>query len=282
MKKTLSLFLALIMLISVAMIAQVAVYADDTAVDDGKTYIKADGVLYEVTKGDVYTYIFNMSCPEKITSFDAETHYDSLGLEFVPTLDQYGDKDKKAMFPVFQSVVTNLDTVGKLSYNYSSTDGERFPVPEDGVYTEKNRVFVGQFKVVGDSGVYEINTKIETMADINKQILVYTFETVPGAEFDTDVDVMTEDMTPVQPVIPTEETTESTTATEAEKVLIGDSDLSGIVNVFDATEVQLYLAEYIEFNATQMIAADADRDGNVNVFDVTRIQMYVAEIIDEL
>lgn len=280
MKKAISLFLSILMLLSVVVTTQVAVFADDT-VDSSKTYVKADGVLYEVNKGDIYTYIFSMSCPDKITSFDAETRYDSAGLEFIPTLDEYGDKNKKAMFPVLQSVVSNLDVAGKLSYNYSNVDGVRFPVPADGVFTEKNYVFVGKFKVTGDSGIYAIDTLIETMADINKKILVYSFETVPGADFGTDADVMTDDMIPVEPIIPTEPTDPPATPDEP-VVKIGDTDLDGVVNIYDATEIQLYLAKIKDLTATQKLAADADRDGIVNIYDVTQIQLYLAKFIPEL
>ena len=65
-------------------------------------------------------------------------------------------------------------------------------------------------------------------------------------------------------------------------ITVGDVDEDGIVNIFDATEIQLYLAKYTNLTDTQMILADADRDNAVTIFDVTQIQLYLAKIIKEL
>ena len=86
---------------------------------------------------------------------------------------------------------------------------------------------------------------------------------------------------------PTEKTTQQptqgpTVAPTNTPVKIGDVDEDGIVNIFDATKIQLYIAKYATLSDTQMIAADADKDGIVNIFDVTRIQLYLAKYITEL
>lgn len=85
---------------------------------------------------------------------------------------------------------------------------------------------------------------------------------------------------------PTEKTTQQptqgpTVAPTNTPVKIGDVDEDGIVNIFDATKIQLYIAKYATLSDTQMIAADADKDGIVNIFDVTRIQLYLAKYITE-
>ncbi len=80
---------------------------------------------------------------------------------------------------------------------------------------------------------------------------------------------------------PTTEPTDQILPPTQPQIKIGDVDEDGIVNIFDATEIQLYLAKYQELSATQMIAADADKDGVVNIFDVTRIQLYLAKYITE-
>ncbi len=77
-------------------------------------------------------------------------------------------------------------------------------------------------------------------------------------------------------------TQDPTVAPTQPQIKIGDTDEDGIVNIFDATEIQLYLAKYKDLSDTQMIAADADKDGIVNIFDVTRIQLYLAKYITEL
>ena len=82
---------------------------------------------------------------------------------------------------------------------------------------------------------------------------------------------------------PTQQITQTPTVVPTKPpIKIGDADEDGIVNIFDATEIQLYLAKYKTLSDTQMIAADADKDGIVNIFDVTRIQLYLAKYITEL
>ncbi len=63
-------------------------------------------------------------------------------------------------------------------------------------------------------------------------------------------------------------------------IKLGDVNNDGEINVTDATEIQKYIAKYIDFNEEQTFAADVNSDGDVNVIDATEVQKYVAEIID--
>ncbi len=63
--------------------------------------------------------------------------------------------------------------------------------------------------------------------------------------------------------------------------LIGDVNDDGIVNIFDATEIQRYNAQYRDFDNWEMEIADVNFDGIINVFDATEIQRYVAGYITE-
>ena len=67
-----------------------------------------------------------------------------------------------------------------------------------------------------------------------------------------------------------------------EKILIGDVNLNGAINVLDATAVQKYIVKLITLSDKALIAAarcDADgEDDIVNVKDATYIQMYVAKL----
>lgn len=82
-------------------------------------------------------------------------------------------------------------------------------------------------------------------------------------------------------VIPTQPTTE-TTPTEPtssqpfERILIGDVDMNGQIDVRDATEVQLIIAEYRVLTESQQIAADTNQDQSIDIRDATHIQFYVA------
>ena len=67
-----------------------------------------------------------------------------------------------------------------------------------------------------------------------------------------------------------------------EKILIGDVNLDGAINVLDATAVQKYIVKLITLSDKALIAAarcDADgEDDIVSVKDATYIQMYVAKL----
>lgn len=67
-----------------------------------------------------------------------------------------------------------------------------------------------------------------------------------------------------------------------EKILIGDVNLNGAINVLDATAVQKYIVKLITLSDKALIAAarcDADgEDDIVSVKDATYIQMYVTKL----
>ena len=62
--------------------------------------------------------------------------------------------------------------------------------------------------------------------------------------------------------------------------LVGDVNSDEKVDVTDASEVQLAVAELTTLTARQAKAADVNHDGVVDVIDVTLIQLYAAEMID--
>jgi hypothetical protein len=62
---------------------------------------------------------------------------------------------------------------------------------------------------------------------------------------------------------------------------VGDVNDDGIVNIFDATEIQRYSASLREFNDEEMVIADVNFDSNVNIMDVTQIQRYASGHIAE-
>ena len=77
-------------------------------------------------------------------------------------------------------------------------------------------------------------------------------------------------------------TEKSIAATGADNELkIGDADLSGTVNVKDATAIQKHVAGIITLNETALSVADVTGDKNVNVKDATAIQKFVAGMIDK-
>lgn len=98
------------------------------------------------------------------------------------------------------------------------------------------------------------------------------------AESPTELPNPTETVT--QPVTETAPTTveaqPTSTTTDVEFVLMGDSDMSGKVNVKDATRIQKMLAKMVELDAKEVFAANVVDDGKVNIKDATAIQKYCA------
>ena len=56
---------------------------------------------------------------------------------------------------------------------------------------------------------------------------------------------------------------------------LGDVNNDGEIDIRDATEVQRYLVNYIDFDRAQWLAADFDLDGSVSVTDVSAIQRFI-------
>ncbi|MBQ8539305.1 MAG: dockerin type I repeat-containing protein [Ruminococcus sp.] len=64
-------------------------------------------------------------------------------------------------------------------------------------------------------------------------------------------------------------------------LMMGDVNMDGEVNIFDATEIQFNIAGMVELTDDQMFVADVNYDGEVNIFDVTTIQEFIAGYITE-
>ena len=63
---------------------------------------------------------------------------------------------------------------------------------------------------------------------------------------------------------------------------VGDVNCDGVISISDATDLQKYLVNIVDFDDEQLAVADTNNDGNVNIEDATQIQKYVAEIIPSL
>ena len=61
------------------------------------------------------------------------------------------------------------------------------------------------------------------------------------------------------------------------KIVLGDVNNDGAVNINDVTDIQRNLAELEEFDEYQQLAADANQDGALDISDATAIQMYLAD-----
>lgn len=66
-------------------------------------------------------------------------------------------------------------------------------------------------------------------------------------------------------------------ASKTKCIIIGDTDLDGYVNIDDATKIQKYLADLVEFSEEQVVSADFDSDGIISINDVTAIQKMLVQ-----
>ncbi len=70
-------------------------------------------------------------------------------------------------------------------------------------------------------------------------------------------------------------TTEKNETTQT--VLIGDTNLDGIISIKDVTAIQRHCAEFELLTGAAEAAADTDGDGSITIADATCIQLYLAE-----
>ncbi|MGN1112412.1 MAG: dockerin type I repeat-containing protein, partial [Acutalibacteraceae bacterium] len=68
--------------------------------------------------------------------------------------------------------------------------------------------------------------------------------------------------------------------TQATDYMLGDVDCNGEISIADSTQVQKIIAYLIEPTSESSALADVNADNLVNILDATLIQMYCAGIID--
>lgn len=73
--------------------------------------------------------------------------------------------------------------------------------------------------------------------------------------------------------------TKPTDPVDPSDYLKGDADLSGKVNIKDASQIQKHVAKILELTAQGIKNADTDGNGSINIKDATQIQKYLANII---
>ena len=66
------------------------------------------------------------------------------------------------------------------------------------------------------------------------------------------------------------------TVKENRPSLLGDADMDGTLTIYDVTEVQRHLAEYVTLEGTALLNADMNCDGIVTIDDATALQRILA------
>lgn len=69
---------------------------------------------------------------------------------------------------------------------------------------------------------------------------------------------------------------------ETTKSLIGDVNMNGYIDIFDATEIQRGVAKIVNLTDEQKKLADVNANGEVDIFDATILQMYLVGKISKL
>ncbi len=218
-------------------------YKDNAYINYDGPCVKVGDYYYEAIQGEEYEFVYYLQVEDKkIESIDARVQYDTEGLDFVPTVDSYGDLDTNKMFPILKAPMFNHTIDGILYFNYVNLNGVDFS-KEDSV------LFRGKFKVTASSGVYEINPYIFCLEDTNTDIIVD--EGVKYGDFKDNAVLIA-------------------------NYKLGDANRDGKVNVFDMTVIQRYAAEFIKMDKKQLEISDMNQDGIVNIFDATAISRYIA------
>ncbi len=134
--------------------------------------------------------------------------------------------------------------------------------------------------ILDDIDKSELKSTIDSAENILNNILIYIPETVEGFEntYNQAVNVYKDVYSTAEDVKNANDLLLNA-INSAKTYKIGDSDLSGEVNIRDATIIQLYCAKLASFNDTQFKIADMDQDGIVTVKDATLIQLTLAGLI---
>ncbi len=75
--------------------------------------------------------------------------------------------------------------------------------------------------------------------------------------------------------------TESTSPIEpSKKLMVGDADLNGEVNIKDATLIQKHVAKTVALTGDSLICAETGNDTELNIKDATSVQKFVANLLD--
>lgn len=165
MKRVLSLFLAILMVLSLCTVSIMTASAASTA----KT------VTYQVKKGDYIRYTYKLTCSDKIASLDATVDY-SDNLELVREYDEEGSF-LKSIFPKLGGVVSNFENDGYFLFNASNYSGTRF--------VEGNNVLINAVFYATADGTATITTTMRSLADVDLKKIVHEYEIVDSARYNT-------------------------------------------------------------------------------------------------
>lgn len=255
MKRILSIFVALTILVSVCVMGSTqASAATASVIADSSSAVSCN-----VGEVFVYKYYLNVGT-NKVASVQATTTYDSSKLELLVDYIPEPDDDSFSnytipMFPIAYraNLVCNFDIDSKIAFNFASgASGVRFN-------TDTSALIVLKFRVK-EAGTTTIKTDIEYM------------EEIVGSGAGTLVKVIFDGKVASGYTIK-----QSGEVKRGTNFITGDTDGDGKVSIMDATYIQLKRAE-IAMSDYNDIAEDCDHDNKCSIMDAYYIQLYRAEI----
>lgn len=185
------------------------------------------------------TSLMKIYIPEATTSIDAKAFRNS------PNVTIYGYRDSYAQ-------------------TYADENGIPFIVIDAADKTElEEALYSAQAILSDDNSPYTT----ESLDNLNSTVLIGNSVLNDEYASQSDVDNAVENIqAAIQNLVP-----------NLSEYIYGDAYLDGYVEIDDATGIQKYLAEILDFSSLQVVAADANCDGNISIDDVTAIQRYLAE-----
>lgn len=169
------------------------------------------------------------------------------------------------------------------------------PTTEESTTEEITTIPVSSTPVTTATDPTEVTTVPETSTVVESTVTIPVV-TIPDTSATqtaptVTVSISTDSTEPVSTTIanttittvPTEATTsEVITSTfeiaEPFSYYLGDADLSGVVNIKDATLIQKYTAKLEPLTWQQLLAANVNHSGDANIVDATYIQKFCADI----
>ena len=185
MKKLISLLIVFGIIIGSFVLVPISSSAYSSTNDD-KTYIRTDnGFLYEVEKGQIYTYVYRLRCSELIASVDASLYYDAEGLRIAPQANASGEIiGGGACWPKLgNSSMVYIYEDGEVNFRYAKLPGVSFLPTE----FDNNILVTAKFEVIGNAGIYDIHTSIIVLGDESNNKLIFGCEIIdPSVYYDTE------------------------------------------------------------------------------------------------
>jgi len=70
--------------------------------------------------------------------------------------------------------------------------------------------------------------------------------------------------------------------TQSGKVMVGDVNADGKVDITDLSIISLYILGDYKFTAEQSVAGDTEKDNDVNLADLAKLRQFISKVIDSL